>query len=186
MRFFGTNFFCEIKFNGCNSLSRHNMFLWFLVQPCRACTETVRDQSFFCFEEMDQSLPTTEDGTAGFLEILDSVWSAKAPSWMTLQMICKNAFNERCNLNCLMWTILLLFRKNEQKLPDSVVYLLVPGQLPRGLWAISFQLFYANIFIGLFSNHGPLYFVKTKAYFSKMGLACHIAKIHSEVLPLHT
>ncbi|KAF0895265.1 hypothetical protein E2562_008590 [Oryza meyeriana var. granulata] len=50
-------------------------------------------------------------------------------------------------------------RKNEHKLPDSVVYLLVPG---------------------LFSNHGPLYFVKTKSYFSKMGLACHIAKIHSE------
>ncbi|CAN6221246.1 unnamed protein product [Urochloa humidicola] len=73
--------------------------------------------------QKDQSLPTTEDGTARFLEILDSV------------------------------------RKNEHKLPDSVVYLLVPG---------------------LFSNHGPLYFVKTKAYFSKMGLACHIAKIHSE------
>ena len=164
MRFFGTNFFCEIKFNGCNSLSRHNMFLWFLVQPCRACTETVRDQS----------LPTTEDGTAGFLEILDSVWSAKAPNWMSLRMICKNAFNERCYLNCLMWTISLLFRKNEQKLPDSVVYLLVPGQLPRGLWAISFQLFYSNIFIGLFSNHG---------YFSNMGLACHIAKVHTEVLP---
>uniref|UniRef100_A0A0E0RCS3 Alpha/beta-Hydrolases superfamily protein n=1 Tax=Oryza rufipogon TaxID=4529 RepID=A0A0E0RCS3_ORYRU len=34
--------------------------------------------------------------------------------------------------------------------------------------------------LGLFSNHGPLYFVKTKSYFSKMGLACHIAKIHSE------
>ncbi|XP_006663151.3 uncharacterized protein LOC102710448 [Oryza brachyantha] len=50
-------------------------------------------------------------------------------------------------------------RKNEHKLPDSVVYLLVPG---------------------LFSKHGPLYFVKTKSYFSKMGLACHIAKIHSE------
>ncbi|VAI04373.1 unnamed protein product [Triticum turgidum subsp. durum] len=50
-------------------------------------------------------------------------------------------------------------RKNEHKLPDAVVYLLVPG---------------------LFSNHGPLYFVKTKAYFSKMGLVCHIAKIHSE------
>ncbi|XP_039790473.1 uncharacterized protein LOC120656447 [Panicum virgatum] len=73
--------------------------------------------------QRDQSLPRTEDGTARFLEILDSV------------------------------------RKNEHKLPDSVVYLLVPG---------------------LFSNHGPLYFVKTKAYFSKMGLACHIAKIHSE------
>lgn len=36
-------------------------------------------------------------------------------------------------------------------------------------------------FAGLFSNHGPLYFVNTKMSFSKMGLACHIAKIHSEV-----
>ncbi|CAH1425143.1 unnamed protein product [Lactuca virosa] len=44
-------------------------------------------------------------------------------------------------------------------LPTSVVYLLVPG---------------------LFSNHGPLYFTTTKATFSKMGLTCHIAKIHSE------
>lgn len=34
---------------------------------------------------------------------------------------------------------------------------------------------------GLFSNHGPLYFVSTKVSFSKLGLACHIAKIHSEV-----
>ncbi|XP_014515061.1 uncharacterized protein LOC106772932 [Vigna radiata var. radiata] len=45
------------------------------------------------------------------------------------------------------------------RLPNSVVYLLVPG---------------------LFSNHGPLYFVNTKVSFSKLGLACHIAKIHSE------
>nr|XP_043612936.1 uncharacterized protein LOC122584919 isoform X2 [Erigeron canadensis] len=44
-------------------------------------------------------------------------------------------------------------------LPNSMVYLLVPG---------------------LFSNHGPLYFTATKASFSKMGLTCHIAKIHSE------
>lgn len=50
-------------------------------------------------------------------------------------------------------------RNDEHKLPDSLVYLLVPG---------------------LFSNHGPLYFVNTKTCFSKMGLACHIAKIHSE------
>lgn len=50
-------------------------------------------------------------------------------------------------------------RNNEHKLPNSMIYLLVPG---------------------LFSNHGPLYFVNTKKYFSKMGLACHIAKIHSE------
>ncbi|KAL3616484.1 hypothetical protein CASFOL_039874 [Castilleja foliolosa] len=44
-------------------------------------------------------------------------------------------------------------------LPNTMVYLLVPG---------------------LFSNHGPLYFVNTKMSFSKMGLTCHIAKIHSE------
>lgn len=50
-------------------------------------------------------------------------------------------------------------RNDEHKLPDSLVYLLVPG---------------------LFSNHGPLYFVNTKTFFSKMGLTCHIAKIHSE------
>ncbi|XP_031502692.1 uncharacterized protein LOC116265870 [Nymphaea colorata] len=50
-------------------------------------------------------------------------------------------------------------RKGEHKLPDTMVYLLIPG---------------------LFSNHGPLYFVNTKVSFSKMGLACHIAKIHSE------
>uniref|UniRef100_A0A5B7AT51 Alpha/beta-Hydrolases superfamily protein n=1 Tax=Davidia involucrata TaxID=16924 RepID=A0A5B7AT51_DAVIN len=50
-------------------------------------------------------------------------------------------------------------RHGLHKLPNSMVYLLVPG---------------------LFSNHGPLYFVNTKTSFSKMGLACHIAKIHSE------
>ncbi|KAJ0441979.1 putative alpha/Beta hydrolase [Helianthus annuus] len=50
-------------------------------------------------------------------------------------------------------------RNGEHKLPGSYVYLLIPG---------------------LFSNHGPLYFVSTKRFFSKMGLACHIAKIHSE------
>ncbi|XP_033515780.1 uncharacterized protein [Nicotiana tomentosiformis] len=50
-------------------------------------------------------------------------------------------------------------RHGLHKLPNSMVYLLVPG---------------------LFSNHGPLYFVNIKTSFSKMGLTCHIAKIHSE------
>lgn len=50
-------------------------------------------------------------------------------------------------------------RIGEHMLPDTLVYLLVPG---------------------LLSNHGPLYFVDTKKVFSKLGLACHIAKIHSE------
>ncbi|XP_031397875.1 uncharacterized protein LOC116208528 isoform X2 [Punica granatum] len=56
-------------------------------------------------------------------------------------------------------TILDNIRHGIHTLPKSLVYLLVPG---------------------LFSNHGPMYFVKTKMAFSKMGLACHIAKIHSE------
>ncbi|KAL1543352.1 hypothetical protein AAHA92_20336 [Salvia divinorum] len=50
-------------------------------------------------------------------------------------------------------------RHGVHRLPNTMIYLLVPG---------------------LFSNHGPLYFVNTKTSFSKMGLTCHIAKIHSE------
>eukprot|EP00249_Psilotum_nudum_P018343 c26758_g1_i2 orf=242-1315(-) len=55
--------------------------------------------------------------------------------------------------------LLGLVSNGVHKLPTSLVYLLIPG---------------------LFSNHGPLYFVDTKKYFSKLGLTCHIAKIHSE------
>ncbi|CAB4282674.1 unnamed protein product [Prunus armeniaca] len=33
---------------------------------------------------------------------------------------------------------------------------------------------------GLYGNHGPIYFVGTKKFFSKIGLARHITKIHSE------
>ncbi|MQL98468.1 hypothetical protein Taro_031176 [Colocasia esculenta] len=50
-------------------------------------------------------------------------------------------------------------RNGKHSLPNLFVYLLIPG---------------------LFSNHSSLYFVNTKRFFSKMGLACHIAKIHSE------
>lgn len=50
-------------------------------------------------------------------------------------------------------------RSGKHRLPNSLVYLLIPG---------------------LFSNHSPLYFVNTKRFFSKMGLTSHIAKIHSE------
>ncbi|XP_062090869.1 uncharacterized protein LOC133797090 [Humulus lupulus] len=60
--------------------------------------------------------------------------------------------------------LLAEIRNGEHSLPNSYVYLLVPG---------------------LFSNHGPLYFVGTKRFFSKMGLACHIAKIHSEASVEH-
>ncbi|KAF8388933.1 hypothetical protein HHK36_025616 [Tetracentron sinense] len=50
-------------------------------------------------------------------------------------------------------------RNGNHTVPNSFVYLLIPG---------------------LFSNHSPLYFMSTKRCFSKMGLACHIAKIHSK------
>uniref|UniRef100_A0A0D9WJL7 Uncharacterized protein n=1 Tax=Leersia perrieri TaxID=77586 RepID=A0A0D9WJL7_9ORYZ len=50
-------------------------------------------------------------------------------------------------------------RNGMHRLPNTLVYLFIPG---------------------LFSNHSPLYFVNTKRIFSKMGLTCHIAKIHSE------
>ncbi|RYR74770.1 hypothetical protein Ahy_A02g009491 isoform A [Arachis hypogaea] len=49
-----------------------------------------------------------------------------------------------------------------------------------------YEINHATLFLVLLtvlpfvSNHGPLYFVNTKASFSKMGLTCHIAKIHSE------
>ncbi|KAI3977581.1 hypothetical protein MKX01_000494 [Papaver californicum] len=55
-------------------------------------------------------------------------------------------------------------RNGKHTLPNSFVYLLIPG---------------------LFSNLSPLYFVSTKKFFSKMGLACHIAKIHSEASVEH-
>ncbi|MBA0846467.1 hypothetical protein Goshw_002526, partial [Gossypium schwendimanii] len=60
--------------------------------------------------------------------------------------------------------LLEAIRNGEHTLPNSFVYLFVPG---------------------LFSNHGPLYFVATKKFFSKMGLTCHIAKIHSEASVEH-
>ena len=125
--------------------------------------------------QRDQSLPTTEDWTARFLELLDSVRSAKAPNWTSMQMICKNVFNERCNLNYISWepSHTLSEKMSTSYLIQLFTCWFQVSPLLLWLWAISFQLFYANIFIGLFSNHG---------YFSKMGLACHIAKVHTEVL----
>ena len=69
-------------------------------------------------------------------------------------------------------------------LPHSYVYLLIPGTLffcnayKEGFILISNT---DTFMAGLFSNHSPLYFVDTKRHFSKLGLTCHIAKIHSEV-----
>ncbi|THF96481.1 hypothetical protein TEA_017077 [Camellia sinensis var. sinensis] len=107
-------------------------------------------------------MPPVEDGTERFMEIMDDI------------------------------------RHGLHKLPNSMVYLLVPEALVSGKGSLAYgktctlnlRVRYRDFgqqgqtkLVGLgclFSNHGPLYFVNTKAYFSKMGLACHIAKIHSE------
>ncbi|CAL2264681.1 unnamed protein product [Prunus armeniaca] len=63
-------------------------------------------------------------------------------------------------------------RNGEHTLPSSFVYLLIPR---CGTYS------YGNFdFPGLYGNHGPIYFVGTKKFFSKIGLARHITKIHSE------
>ncbi|XP_020422469.1 uncharacterized protein LOC18774777 [Prunus persica] len=55
-------------------------------------------------------------------------------------------------------------RNGEHTLPSSFVYLLIPG---------------------LYGNHGIVYFVGTKKFFSKMDLARHIEKIQSEASVEH-
>ena len=93
---------------------------------------------------------------------------------------------------CVDWVF--IFRHGVHRLPNTLVYLLVPGNntylslaIHLDFITVSCRMHIINLsdknnFSGLFSNHGPLYFVDTKTKFSKMGLACHIAKIHSEVI----
>jgi len=78
--------------------------------------------------QRDQSLPTTEDGTARFLEILDSVRSAEVPNSNSMLMISEHAFSDSFNMSFISYRPFHFSpEKNEHKLPDSVVYLLVPG-----------------------------------------------------------
>lgn len=78
------------------------------------------------------------------------------------------------------------FRRNLQK--NNSLYIAISN---RFLWILSLmhkhfgagiQLKICILLAGLFSNHGPLYFYDTKKHFTKLGLPCHIAKIHSEVI----
>ncbi|CAN6327320.1 unnamed protein product [Urochloa humidicola] len=87
--------------------------------------------------------------------------------WTTLKGSCEDIGwlqRTRASLSsvdgtCRFTEILHEIRNGLHCLPDTLVYLFIPG---------------------LFSSHSPLYFTNTKRFFSKMGLACHIAKIHSE------
>ncbi|KAF7819778.1 alpha/beta-hydrolase domain protein [Senna tora] len=78
-------------------------------------------------------------------------------------------------------------RNGEHSLPNSFVYLLIPGIAEFTMYHLFTMLFRLEdpLVTGLFSNHGPLYFVATKRFFSKMGLACQIAKVHSEASVEH-
>ncbi|CAB4317705.1 unnamed protein product [Prunus armeniaca] len=114
-----------------------------------------------------------EDGTARFLELLAGIrYQANiiAPlHWMVgpVKELCSICYHICLVYSCIFLLLVchaIYFRNGEHTLPSSFVYLLIPG---------------------LYSNHGPLYFVGTKKFFTKMGLACHIAKIHSEASVEH-
>ncbi|CAH9118009.1 unnamed protein product [Cuscuta europaea] len=118
-------------------------------------TEPLLDSS-----EILPSVQSNRNGVSVFQGLIERVQrtvrgSADDIGWM--QRYPEMPPVEDGTLRCL--EIIDAIRHGVHRLPNSVVYLLVPG---------------------LFSNHGPLYFVNTKTSFSKMGLTCHIAKIHSE------
>ncbi|KAL8139969.1 hypothetical protein V2J09_005990 [Rumex salicifolius] len=75
--------------------------------------------------------------------------------------------------------ILDSIRHGVHRLPKTMVYLLIPGNNFPSIRSLP-NLPKNSISAGLFSNHGPLYFSSTKTYFLKLGLTCHMAKIHSE------
>ncbi|XP_071698397.1 uncharacterized protein [Rutidosis leptorrhynchoides] len=119
--------------------------------------EEDRSQSNSALVQSDQTSPSGISMFQGLIERVrktvhgssdDIGWLQRAPDMPSTE-----DGTERFN------NILDNIRHGVHVLPNSMVYLLVPG---------------------LFSNHGPLYFTSTKATFSKMGLTCHIAKIHSE------
>ncbi|CAN6697834.1 unnamed protein product [Malus baccata var. baccata] len=64
-------------------------------------------------------------------------------------------------------------RHGVHRLPNSMVCLLVPIS-----WNKHKMIIVLMWLACLFSNHGPLYFVNAKMSLSKLGLVCHIAKIH--------
>lgn len=119
-------------------------------------------------------------------------------SWFSLLRVLFRLLDSHIYLTCQFIDhksrVVWLLRNGNHNLPDSFVYLLIPGErillytsdigslylLKTSIWR--YKLTSVFDVLGLFSNHGPLYFVSTKRFFSKMGLACHIAKIHSEVL----
>uniref|UniRef100_A0A7N0UPD5 Alpha/beta-Hydrolases superfamily protein n=1 Tax=Kalanchoe fedtschenkoi TaxID=63787 RepID=A0A7N0UPD5_KALFE len=114
-------------------------------------------------------MPPVEDGTQRFDDILDSIRHGvhRLPKTLVYLLVpgtCSN-INSGKKKNLILRLFILL-------LDSNIITVFV-----RKLTSLYLKCQYL---IGLFSNHGPLYFVNTKMSFSKMGLACHIAKIHSE------
>lgn len=186
------------SFIRCSGVGRTNLWYpsWYLsVSLVERARKTVRGSADdIGWLQQDQSLPPTEDGTARFLEILDAVRSANIIICIS-KFQCLNyatALNKRCNV-CFVFFISCDHLIHCQKKWTQAAWFdgLSVGSrqvcchfgCEFAFWQFSVLTLAFLLFAGLFSNHGPLYFVKTKSYFSKMGLACHIAKIHSEVLP---
>ncbi|PPS07945.1 hypothetical protein GOBAR_AA12686 [Gossypium barbadense] len=150
-------------------------------------------------------MPSVEDGTGRFTEILENIRHGlhKLPSSMVYLLVPGNkkpCQKQRPDLTCLeRQKQQPYFQAENDGLGNDGVIPQLFTSLPALNEAASYLAqttnYLAGYFsgysvmtkiidvlrdLGLFSNHGPLYFVSTKTSFSKMGLTCHIAKIHSE------
>jgi len=114
MQFFGTNFFA--KSNLMDVIVFHDIICSFdfLCSLVERAQKLFGIKAFFVLKKWIKAYLQLRMGQPDSWRSW-TLWSAKAPNWMSLRMICKNAFNERCYLNCLMWTISLLFRKKWAK-----------------------------------------------------------------------
>ncbi|CAK7347814.1 unnamed protein product [Dovyalis caffra] len=131
-------------------------------------------------------MPPVEDGTGRFMEILDNirVYTSCQIRWFIYWFQ-----NSSRNIGDYIDTSSshLLGRLKVKVLNRHANFCPVLG-CQKALNVTNYTFFLESMVCatllvylsGLFSNHGPLYFVSTKTSFSKMGLTCHIAKIHSE------
>ena len=125
---FWHQFFCEIKFNGCNSLSYIICSFDFLCSLVERAQKLFGIKAFF-FEEIIKAYLQLRMGQP------DSWRSWTLCGQQKHQTECRYGwFVKMLSMKDVIWTVSCepshcSSEKNEQKLPDSVVYLLVPGQL---------------------------------------------------------
>lgn len=124
-----------------------------------------------------------------FFKYIPYIWRFFIPVWWW-QAWCAHTSQHSdlpaCSRYLFDFTFWLLQRKFAKK--NNSLYIAISNCF---LWILSLmhkhfgagiELKICILLAGLFSNHGPLYFYDTKKHFTKLGLPCHIAKIHSEVI----